>query len=103
MDTYTDTCDATDCQNHYHLQDPIFVDEGARQESQARLVEQQSTSSKGLVPDKSTNPEQVFVAAEQKQDVVQNYDPDDRGFRRIIRNFTPSYVCHCLMGDMPVG
>lgn len=32
------------------------------------------------------------TAVAKQEDLIIPYDPDEHGFRRIVRNFTPSYV-----------
>lgn len=62
------------------------------------VVDQQGAGSEGHISDLTVSPVKETVNAEQTQNVAQEYeDPDDRGFRRIIRNFTPSYV-HLYLG-----
>src|SRR5277367_3195228 len=88
----TGTCNNSNCPDHYHAEDPIFTNGETRQRPQA--MTQPSTSSGGQVSDSTLEPKEGTRPSE-KKDVEPEYGPDDRGFRRIIRNFTPSYVYRC--------
>ena len=96
METSTITCSGTDasgsCPNHYHAQDPIFKPDASnpRSTSQTRLVNQNGDSiSSGHDETSATAKTQ---AQQQPATPMADCDPDDRGFKRIVRNFTPSYV-----------
>src|SRR5256885_16477399 len=81
MQTPAQMCGNGTCGEHYHADDPIFKKKEAMQQSNSDSERQTSNSS--LEPEKK------------EEAKVELYnDPDDHGFRRIIRNFTPSYVCH---------
>jgi hypothetical protein len=85
--TPADSCNDGTCPEHFHADDPIFSKTESRQ--RPRLVEKPSISSEGHVSDSIDG-----TTANEKKPAVELYDdPDDHGFRRIIRNFTPSYVC----------
>lgn len=84
------------CTLHYHSEDPIFTASSPRLSSQTQLLKQRSASStkdrpSSLPANHESN--NGHPAPMQKQDAtLPECDPDDRGLRRIIRNFTPSYV-----------
>ena len=84
MATSIDACVNEECENHFHAYDPIFTVGGTKQQSQTQLLQQQNS------------PSEAAVNAEKKQEDAQTYDRDDHGFRRIIRNFTPSYAPYRL-------
>jgi hypothetical protein len=90
--TSTGSCDNGNCPDHYHADDAIFMNSEARQRPRPRLMDQPSTSSGGEASDSTLAPENGSLETEKKIDVEPELDPDDRGFQRIIRNFTPSYV-----------
>jgi hypothetical protein len=92
MESSTNICNNGSCEDHYHAQDPIFVDGASRQRSEARPVEQPMVSPERLVSNSSVSHEAGTRDVERTQDVVSGRDSDDHGFRRIIRNFTPSYA-----------
>jgi hypothetical protein len=80
------------CLSHYHAQDPIFVDSASRQRSEARPVEQPRMSPERIVSNSSVSHEEGNRDVEKTRDVVSGHDSDDHAFRKIIRNFTPSYA-----------
>ena len=84
--TPLESCDSGSCPEHFHADDLIFLETESRQ--RPRPLEQPSTSSGGHVSD-STD---ATLENEKKPAVGLQDDPDDRRFRRIIRNFVPSYV-----------
>jgi hypothetical protein len=84
------SCTNGNCPEHYHAKDPIFTNSEARQ--RPRPTEQPSTSSGGQASESTLEPEKDTLTNEKRTDVEVVYDPDDHGFRRIMRNFTPSYV-----------
>jgi hypothetical protein len=84
------SCNDRTCPEHYHAEDPIFTNSEARQ--RPRPTEQPSTGSGGQASDSTLEPKKDALVNEKRTDVELIYDPDDHGFRRIIRNFTPSYV-----------
>lgn len=67
------------------------MNDESRQHSQARLIEQQGAGSEGQVLNPSDSHEKDSREAQRNQAVALNHDPDEHGFRRIIRNFTPSW------------
>jgi tellurite resistance protein TehA-like permease len=89
----TGTCNNSNCPDHYHAEDPIFTNGETRQRPQP--MTQPSTSSGEQVSNSTLEPEEGTLPSEKKDVVKPGYGPDDHGFRRIIRNFTPSYVCRC--------
>jgi hypothetical protein len=94
-ETSTGTCNNNNCSDHYHAQDPIFTNGETRQRPPARPMEQPSTISEGQASDPTLVPEKGTFQSEKEGGSEPEYNPDDHGFRRIIRNFTPSYVCRC--------
>ena len=86
------------CEEHYHAHDPIFTTGATQQQQQSQtqlLQQQQSATSNNNRQDSDLTIEQpvkVDVDPRKKgQEVAPPaYDPQDHGFRRIIRNFTPS-------------
>ena len=85
------------CTLHYHAQDPIFTGNNSDPSSQTQLLKQRNGSSPARrASSSSANREAGAVDSRtkvQKKEVEQiDCDPSDRGFRRIVRNFTPSYV-----------
>ena len=90
-DTHTSelSCSHGICPDHYHEKDPIFVNGESRQRAAPLLLAQPSTSSGGQAS--AITVENEKVGSQKKRAGVElDFDPDDRGFRRIIRNFTPS-------------
>ncbi|KAL9608830.1 MAG: hypothetical protein Q9167_006348 [Letrouitia subvulpina] len=64
--------------HNYKIEDPISAIEGSQRQPQVQLVEQSDSTASHTAD------------AEREQDAGPKYFPDDHGFRRIIRNFTPS-------------
>src|SRR5436190_654315 len=90
-ETSTGTCNNSNCPDHYHADDDAFVSGKTRQRPQARPMDQPSTSSGGQASDSTIRPENTSTRqGEEKSAMEPEYDPDDHGLRRIIRNFTPS-------------
>ena len=92
MGTSAETCTNGACEDHYHAHDPVFASGATQQQSQTQLVQQQSTASERQDSDLIIDPVKVNVDSKKEQGGVPAYDPNDHVFRRIIRNFTPSYV-----------
>lgn len=60
-------------------------------ELQAQDIRERNISSKGPLSDATLSHDESTETAEKRQGVVaQERKPDDHGFRRIVRNFTPS-------------
>ena len=90
-DTHTPdlSCSHGTCTEHYHEEDPIFMNGWSRRRAALGLLKQPSTSSGGHTS--ATTVENEKLETKKKQSNVQlDFDPEDRGFQRIIRNFTPS-------------
>jgi hypothetical protein len=85
------SCDSGTCPEHYHADDPIFTNSEARQRLQPRPLEQVSASTTGQASD-TTLANEKPETDKRPADVELDCDPEKHGFRRIIRNFTPSYV-----------
>ena len=85
----TDTCNGNDCPEHFHTENSIFLDNGTHQQSQIGLLDQRRTNSEGNMTETTVNYDKGSVDTKAKT-IEPAYDPNDRGFRRIIRNFTPS-------------
>ena len=62
---------------------------GCREQPEAPLTGQQSAGFGAPLSEPTT---QVSKITEETNDLLPEYDPRDHGIRRIIRNFTPSYV-----------
>lgn len=103
MESSTHNCNNGRCLDHYHAQDPIFVDSASRPRSEARPVEQRRTSPERLVSNSSGSHEAGTKDVEKPQDMVSGRNPDDHGFRRIILNFTPSYAFLRPVVSLTVG
>lgn len=75
--------DSSNCQYHFHVEDPRYLSEhgGAHLEEDS----EQGKSSTSNTPGVSQTPQEA-------QHAQQPIDKNDVGFRRIIRNFTPSYA-----------
>lgn len=89
MPTSANTCNYGNCTDHFHTEGRIFVDGASQQRSGAPPVEQ-STSIDHVSNTNVSHEGTIDVKG--KQGVTPEYDPNDRGWRRIIRNFTPSSV-----------
>jgi hypothetical protein len=82
----------------------MFTDTGNRQSSHRPLLDRNSTSSGQEMSNAINGTEKEGRNAETQQTVALEYDPEDRGFRRIIRNFTPSYVPpHSIQHAVPTN
>jgi hypothetical protein len=87
MPTPAESCNNGACPEHFHADNDIFTKTESRQ--RPRPSERPSTRSEGHVSDFTD----ATLESEKKPAVELYYDPHDHGYRRIIRNFTPSYVC----------
>ena len=87
-------CDQENCQLHFHLerQEPAFTNGLSRQQAQTHKLETQNEiKSEEHVSDATLSNQKESTAKEEtKSDLAPEYDPEDHGYRRIIRNFTPS-------------
>ncbi|KAI4131243.1 MAG: hypothetical protein LQ338_001337 [Usnochroma carphineum] len=91
MPTSTSTCEYGNCSDHFHTEGLALVDGASEQRSGSQPVEQPSITSIDHIPNKNVGHQGTMDAKEkEKQGAGPNYDPNDRGLRRIIRNFTPS-------------
>ena len=94
MATSDEICAHGDCEEHYHAHDPIFTVGETQQQSQVQLLTQRTTTttSEGHSTESTDNSKTATEKIRRKQEPIQPCDdPADHGFRRIIRNFTPSY------------
>jgi hypothetical protein len=92
----TGTCNNSNCPDHYHAEDPIFTNGETRQRPQAQLTTGSSKSSGRQVSDSALEWEDGTLPSEKKGVIEPEHGPDDREFRRIIKNFAPSYVCRYI-------
>ena len=86
-----DICANGDCEEHYHTHDPIFTVDETQKQSQVQLLPQRTTTSEGHPTESIGNTSNGTEDTRRKQESIPVCDPADHGFRRIIRNFTPSY------------
>ena len=85
MAVSTSGCDSADCDQHFHAQDPVFAPR--RQSAAGLLAEQRSSSSEeGQTSAKGS----AAVVEANPSSAAAEHGFEERGFRRIIRNFTPS-------------
>lgn len=86
-------------ENHYHAHKTRYTAEGKQQQLHRQMPQQQSTASKKRQYDSAVGSEKTVTDTERKQEATRAYDLDDRGFRRIIRDFSPSYgsLCHNIL------
>jgi len=75
----------SNCQKHFHDEDPSYLAEEGRAKVEDDIEAARSSVSTAIGSDK---PSQTGQPAQQAQP---SSDKKDRGFRRIIRNFTPSW------------
>ncbi|KAL9625239.1 MAG: hypothetical protein Q9160_000641 [Pyrenula sp. 1 TL-2023] len=92
----TDTCNNSngDCLDHFHVENSMLArEDDSADQSRAQDIRERNISFKGPLSDSTLSHEESNDAAEKRQDAVAHRPKnDDRGFRRIIRNFTPSYA-----------
>ena len=90
MDVSTSGCEGRDCEQHFHAQDPVFAPStGMRRQSAAAVPsEQRSSSTEGQMS--ISNEKDIAVDEANPSSSAPEHGLDERGFRRIIRNFTPS-------------
>lgn len=79
----------------YHAHKPTFAVKGTQQQTQTQPSLQRSTTSRDHQYDANHDFNRAATDAEGKQEAATTYDPDDHGFRRIIRDFSPSYASLC--------
>lgn len=96
METTPTACDVDTCENHFHSTAQDDTQDARRGESQQTLIEQRSDVSQTNTLDSGVNSEKGPTKEERKEEPA--IDPNDRGFGRIVRNFTPSYVLRLLNG-----
>ncbi len=75
-----------------YAQGSVSVDGRDVSQSHMRIAEQRSTSSGKLTADPMLQPERDSMDNGNTAPIASQRDPDNYGVRRIIRNFTPSYV-----------
>ena len=90
MDVLTSGCDSGDCEQHFHAEeDTVFATR--RQSTAVVPAEQASSSSEGPMSITHSQAKNDTVAeANPSSSAPEEHGLDERGFRRIIRNFTPS-------------
>jgi hypothetical protein len=76
------------CQTHFHVEDPRYLGEEAQTHLEDDTEAGKSSTSASLGVDKHS---------QSAQHAPDSSDKKDLGFRRIIRNFTPSYVETALL------
>jgi hypothetical protein len=86
----TSSCNTPNCPLHFHAYDAIFVDEGNPQDSEVLLEENRAVSPERQTPESTVNSQKRTIEGGQQGDVNHEYILEEHGFRRIIRNFTPS-------------
>ena len=74
---------SSSCHNHFHVEDPRYLGEEAQAHLETDTEAGKSSTSASLGADKHS---------QNAQNAQHSSDKKDIGFRRIIRNFTPSYV-----------
>ena len=84
------TCNPLDCPQHFHANDSIFADGGSPRVSPGQLEEQQTARSETHTSESTLSPKTKPSEEGQNGGVDHSEVPQDRGFGRIIRNFTPS-------------
>jgi hypothetical protein len=85
----TSSCNTSNCPLHFHAHDTIFVDEGNPQVSAALPEENRAVSSERQTPESAVSSQKRTIEGGRQGDG--NHDIlEVHGFRRIIRNFTPS-------------
>ena len=72
------------------MSDSIFVNEERAQVAHVPEEKQQTVSSGGHTSESTIRPKEITIEEGQKQGVRYDAGRKERGFRRIIRNFTPS-------------
>lgn len=86
----TSACEPGNCEDHFH-----FTSEGDLVENNDELEKQRSKvqeSSLGVTSSTTSTTVDKATAEDGKKQDLTRFDYDERGFQRIIRNFTPSYV-----------
>ena len=91
----TGNCDTPTCDLHFHTSNTILSKEETGETLTSRQLppEEQNAESTGRdVGEPSSGPRKVIPTSNKVQNggIDTKYDPRDYGFRRIIRNFTPS-------------
>lgn len=97
MPTSSSTCDDSSCSDHVHTERLILMDGVSQQRSRAQPVEQRGITSIDHILNTKVSQEGT-IDVKDKQGVAPEYDLNDRGWRRIVRNFTPSsvHLSHCF-------
>ena len=90
MSPITEPCEGGGCEGHYHMDEPMFVEDEKRSLSEATLISQNKTYTQD--PAAGVGPGLEAAQETGPSTPAPDHDKNDRGFRRIIRNFTPSYV-----------
>ena len=82
-------CNNGNCPLHFHVQDLTDLEGKTGQQPHAQ-PEQQSTLSEEQPSELTISHEKGTMDVRRKPVVTSEYGLDNRGFRRIIKNFTPS-------------
>lgn len=85
MGPFASTCDDGQCSLHFHVEDTI-----SGQQDPEQLADQSSITREPDLPQQSTGHGKRNVGSKLRRVVSHEHDPNDVGFRRIMRNFTPS-------------
>lgn len=89
MEEPTSTCSPHDCPLHFHASDPVFVKEDIASVAQSLSEEQHTVTNRQHTSAGTVSPKKRTTDEEQDGGVDLG-STKDLGFRRIIRNFTPS-------------
>ena len=89
MGTFAGTCDDDHCSLHFHAEDAIVQDGKSGQQDHEQLADQPSVNREPDLP-QSIGHEKRNFGSRLRRVVSHEHDPNDIGFRRIMRNFTPS-------------
>jgi hypothetical protein len=85
----TTNCNPVNCPLHFHLNDTIFVDEDNPQKFAALLEENRAIDSERQTLESTVNSQKRGIEEGQQSNIDQD-KVRGHGFKRIIRNFTPS-------------
>ena len=90
MGPFAGTCDDGHCSLHFHVEDTISQDGKSGQQDHEQLADEPSIDREPDLPQKSISHAKRNVGSKLRRVVSHEHDPNDVGFRRIMRNFTPS-------------
>lgn len=86
METVPTACDVDKCEDHFHWTTRISADSMSQQST----IEQTNDNPQDVKPISRVNTREDKVQAGNGESKC--VDANDRGLRRVIQNFTPSYV-----------